>query len=409
MKFIINFLQGLILAIFLLCVFVSILSIVPKSPAWILISIWLVLATFILAGVHYWRSKPVVLPKKVIRIRPSIKEIFAFLNKANPECVLHTLTDLDLRTVKDYSDLDSNQQIMKSEENALRERVRSTASYLLQCRLEKHAKTLLRVQFAAMCIYHSTLLRRMELEGIISPSEPSSATEDGGAEAPTTSEEEETESGAESPSTEYDTYSEAFPRTHKGNNIVTVYLDKHEILYMIEDCARGSRLSQHIWEIVVTKIIRQLTDDEMDFLWFFLRRDMWDMYLGSSLYDVCGDEDFLHCMAALHRGNHRFVKFYCEGDKSKESYIYCYRFNNAWHPINQFNQFIPEEWVISVTDPYDTEHAKCDCLEIGKEAWWNDLEVYNKKPSEIRPKGGVESQSPESATGSEASTSDSQE
>lgn len=212
MKFIINFLQGLILAIFLLCVFTTILSIVPKSPAWIPVSIWLFLATFILTGVHYWRSKPVILPKEVIRIRPSIKEIFAFLDKgANPEGVLQMLTELDLRTVKDYSGLDSNQQIMKSEENALRERVRSTASYLLQCRLEKHAKTLLRVQFAAMCIYHSTLLHRMELEGIISPSEPSSATEEGGAEAPTPSEEEETEGGAESSSPESAACSEASP------------------------------------------------------------------------------------------------------------------------------------------------------------------------------------------------------
>lgn len=211
MKLILNFLQGFILAIFLLCVFSTILSIVPKSPAWIPVSIWLVPATAILTGVHYWRSKPVILPKEVIHIRPSIKEFFAFLDKgANPEGVLQTLTELDLRTVKDYSALDSNQQIMKSEENALRERVRSTASYLLQCHLEKHAKTLLRVQFRAMCIYHRSLLLRMELEGMISPSEPSSATE-GGAEAPTTSEEEETESGAESPSTESATGSEASP------------------------------------------------------------------------------------------------------------------------------------------------------------------------------------------------------
>lgn len=206
MKLILNFLQGFILAIFLLCVFSTILSIVPKSPAWILVSIWLVLATAILTGVHYWRSKPVILPKEVIHIRPSIKEFFAFLDKgANPQGVLQTLTELDLRTVKDYSALDSNQQIMKSEENAIRERVRSTASYLLQCHLEKHAKTLLRVQFGAMCIYHSSLLHRMELEGMISPSEPSSATEEGGAPTPSPSEEEETEGGAEAPSPEPET------------------------------------------------------------------------------------------------------------------------------------------------------------------------------------------------------------
>lgn len=168
--------------------------------------------------------------------------------------------------------------------------------------------------------------------------------------------------------------------------MVTVHLDQHEVLYMIEGFARGSHLRQHIWEMVVTKIIQQLTDDEKDFIWFILRRDIWDMFLGRSYYDVCGDEDFLHCMAALHRGNHRLVKFYGAGDKSKETSIYCYRFNNAWHPIDHFNQYIPEEWVISVTDPYDAEHAQCNCLEIGKEAWWNDLEVYNKKPSEIRPK-----------------------
>lgn len=214
MKLILNFLQGFILAIFLLCVFSTILIIVPQSPAWIPLSIWLVLSTFILTGVHYWRSKPIVLPKEVIRIRPSIKELLAFLDKeSNPEGVLQTLTELDHRTVKDYSGLKSNQQIMKSEENALRERVRSTASYLLQCRLEKHAKTLLRVQFAAMCIYHSTLLHRMELEGIISPAEPSSSTEQGGTETPTHSEEDETEGGTESSSPESSTVPSA---SHEG-------------------------------------------------------------------------------------------------------------------------------------------------------------------------------------------------
>lgn len=117
---------------------------------------------------------------------------------------------------------------------------------------------------------------------------------------------------------------------------------------MIEGFARGSHLRQHIWEMVVTKIIQQLTDDEKDFIWFILRRDIWDMFLGRSHYDVCGDEDFLHCMAALHRGNHRLVKFYGAGDKSKETSIYCYRFNNAWHPIDHFNQYIPRNgWYLS--------------------------------------------------------------
>lgn len=199
-----NLLKGFLMAAFLLCIFSTAIQIVPHAPTWVPILIWSVVSTMVLTAAFYFHSKPVIKAKEVVYKRPSMSDILHFIGQhIDPDDVLELLANLDKRVVKDYSVLDSNQQIMKSEENALRERVRATANYLTDCHLDKFAKTLLRIQFGAMCIYHSSLMHRMELEAIISPEEPSSATEEGCVPTPSSSEEEESsEGGTEEPSPE---------------------------------------------------------------------------------------------------------------------------------------------------------------------------------------------------------------
>lgn len=160
--------------------------------------------------------------------------------------------------------------------------------------------------------------------------------------------------------------------------MITAHFDIHELLYSIEGFARGSHLRQHIWNKVFKEYLPQLSDDEQDYLWFFMRRDLWECYFdkyGSS----CGSEDFLRCMAALHRGNRALVTTKYKGKKSQ---FMCYRFNNHWCPFNQsFTSYVAEEYIV-VVSPVEIPDNRY--LQIGYEEMWNDLDVYNRPTSEIR-------------------------
>lgn len=167
--------------------------------------------------------------------------------------------------------------------------------------------------------------------------------------------------------------------------MITLTLDHHEFLYAIEGFARGSHLRQHVWEQIVYKSIPQLTDDEIDFLWFMLRRNLWECYF----YEIHGEQqkhvghsDYLHALAALHRGNRYKVKFRIPAEPGLHTAI-CYRFGNHFRPlykgnrrqrVESFNAFIPDEWV----KLYQHLPAPRNrYVEQGKEDWWDNIGIYN--------------------------------
>ena len=171
--------------------------------------------------------------------------------------------------------------------------------------------------------------------------------------------------------------------------MINLSLDHHDFLFAVEGFARGSHLRQHVWKDIVYKSMLQMSDDDMDFLWFFIRRDLWDCYfyeLNGKKHTHVGHEDFVHTLAALHRGNRYKVSFRSETDNKLHQAL-CYRFKGEYHPLylytnkskkdkdlQRFNAFIPNDWIKKV--------AKCDMpenkyVEQGKEAWWNNLEIYD--------------------------------
>lgn len=94
--------------------------------------------------------------------------------------------------------------------------------------------------------------------------------------------------------------------------MITICLDRHEFLYAIEGFARGSHLRQYVWQDIVWKSIPQMSDDDMDFLWYFMRRNLWECYFNNirgELHRDVGWKDFLRVMAVLHRGNRHKVTF----------------------------------------------------------------------------------------------------
>lgn len=114
--------------------------------------------------------------------------------------------------------------------------------------------------------------------------------------------------------------------------MIFLFLDHHDFLYAVEGFARGSHLRQHVWRDIVYKSIPQMSDDDLDYLWYFMRRDLFGCYfyeLNGKRHTHVGHEDFLHALAALHRGNRYKVLFVSEAHK--ESHIaLCYRFQKQY-------------------------------------------------------------------------------
>lgn len=175
-------------------------------------------------------------------------------------------------------------------------------------------------------------------------------------------------------------------------NTVTLTLGHHDFLFAIEGFARGSHLRQHVWRDIVFANIHQMDDDFLDFLWFYMRRDIWPLYEPETYsyngaqrnISPCGREDFIHCMAAIHRGN-RYMVTFRNPEKKQDLSVECYRYDRTYHPVKalsykgteqnpSFDAFIPEEWVISAEYLGLPENSH---VELGKEEWWGDIQIYN--------------------------------
>ena len=167
--------------------------------------------------------------------------------------------------------------------------------------------------------------------------------------------------------------------------MINLNLDRYDFVAAVEGFARGSHLRQHVWREIVFLSIPQMTDDEMDFFWFIFRRNLWDCYfreVDGRIATFCGHEDYLHALAALHRGNRYKVTFYPETQKNPMT-VECYRFGGYYRPLRSpglddrmasFNSFIPVEWIVeAVAEPMPQNKY----VEIGKEKWWTDFSIYD--------------------------------
>ena len=168
--------------------------------------------------------------------------------------------------------------------------------------------------------------------------------------------------------------------------MINLNLDRHDFVAAVEGFAHGSHLRQHVWSKIVFLSIPQMTDDEMDFFWFTFRRNLWDCYFykdnNGSIVKRCGHEDYLHALAALHRGN-RYKVTFCSGNIKDPMTVECYRFGGYYRPLRNpgldkhmtsFNSCVPAEWIIeAVAEPMPQNKY----VEIGKEKWWTDLSIYD--------------------------------
>ena len=167
--------------------------------------------------------------------------------------------------------------------------------------------------------------------------------------------------------------------------MIDLSLNRHDFVSAVEGFAHGSHLSQHVWSEIVFPSIPQMTKDEMDFFWFIFRRNLWDCYFreeNGRITTFCGHRDYLHALAVLHRGNRYKVTCHSLNTKNPIT-VECYRFGGYYRPLRNpgledrmasFNSFVPAEWIVeAVAKPMPQN----ECVEVGKEDWWNDLSVYD--------------------------------
>lgn len=176
--------------------------------------------------------------------------------------------------------------------------------------------------------------------------------------------------------------------------MINLFLDRHDFLFAVEGFARGSHLRQHVWGEIVYRSIPQMSDDDMDYFWFYMRRDIFKQYfyeLNGKKNAHVGYEDFMHALAALHRGNRYKITFRSEADNALHNAL-CYRFGGEYHPLylyiggkivgkplknsslQSFNAFVPNEWIKAAAKQKTPENRH---VELGREEWWNDLEIYD--------------------------------
>lgn len=169
--------------------------------------------------------------------------------------------------------------------------------------------------------------------------------------------------------------------------MINLTLDRHDFLCAIEGFAHGSHLRQHVWRDIVYRSFPQMSSDDKDYLWFFLRRDVFPSYFYELNGKQCthvGHEDFIHALAVLHRGNRYTVTFNDGKTKTGTKRAICYRFNGSYRPLyvlgskiefqKDFDAFIPNDWVIEAEQHPMSENKY---VEQGKEQWWNDLSIYD--------------------------------
>lgn len=61
--------------------------------------------------------------------------------------------------------------------------------------------------------------------------------------------------------------------------MIKVSFNHHDFMFAIEGFVYGSHLRQHVWRNIVYKAIPQMSVEDMDYFWFFLRRDFFRVVL----------------------------------------------------------------------------------------------------------------------------------
>lgn len=187
----------------------------------------------------------------------------------------------------------------------------------------------------------------------------------------------------------YDIYKNNTQQKQLNMNTITCTFDHHDYISAVEGFARGSHLRQHIWKMMVLHHFPQMDDDFLDYAWWILKRNLWEMYFpkpythnGETItpHNHVGAEDYLHALAILHRGNRYYVHTVYNG---KSATHLCYKFIGNYYTLfdksaNRWTQYIAPEYIKSV---YRCHIPKNKMVEYRHYDEWEDLSIYDNLPT----------------------------
>lgn len=122
-------------------------------------------------------------------------------------------------------------------------------------------------------------------------------------------------------------------------------LDKFELLYYLEGCARGSHLRQGVWRRFIDEFYDKLTVEERLFLFHYSVRDLWQIFnepycSGGSHY---GKDDFNMFVSRLNPYNKYNITVSNDGSTKVFD---CFWFDGNFY--TGFNRFINNEYIKNV-------------------------------------------------------------
>lgn len=105
--------------------------------------------------------------------------------------------------------------------------------------------------------------------------------------------------------------------------MINLKLDRKEFFAVIEGLVRSSQSAQYVWREIVYKSIFNMNAEDLDYLWYYLRRDIHPCYFydhDGTTEPQPGHDDFAHALAAMHRGNvQRTTECWCGRMATKEN------------------------------------------------------------------------------------------
>lgn len=143
-----------------------------------------------------------------------------------------------------------------------------------------------------------------------------------------------------------------------------IELDKFELLYYLEGCARGSHLRQGVWRRFIDEFYDKLTVEERQFLFHYSVRDLWSIFNEpySSDSSHYGRDDFNMFISRFNPYNQYSVEV--SNNDSTDEYE-CFWFNGKFYKNSN-----------SVIDDKHIKHVKW----CGKE----DSDLYENKYRQLR-------------------------
>lgn len=143
-------------------------------------------------------------------------------------------------------------------------------------------------------------------------------------------------------------------------------LDKFELLYYLEGCARGSHLRQGVWRRFNDEFYDKLTVEERQFLFHYSVRDLWSIFNEPYCSDSShyGKDDFNMFVSRFNPYNQYSVEV--SNNDSTDEYE-CFWFNGKFYKDSN-----------SVIDDKHIKHVKW----CGKEA----SDLYENKYGQTRSK-----------------------